>query len=232
MKEFVMQRKIIIEGTLTEISLNNLGSLETLDYDVDALNDEAEIEEFMQEVQTLVESGDVDILGDVCKYRVMPSEAFDYLACSDEQSEEQEISLESFKLCNKSLDEVEEFLDAANVGDIIYLRKEEGKGSYEFSLEVQNKEEKIRIDYFDCSESFDAYDVLRESYLDTLCDTLLPETIASQEQKAVVENSLFEPQIVFGEIYRVIDVDGIKTLDRVAIPAYYYKNETETIDEI
>jgi hypothetical protein len=228
MKEFVMQKKIIIEGTLTDISLSNLGSLESLDYDIDALDDEAEIEEFMEEVQTLVESGEVDALGDVCKYRVMPSEAFDYLACS----EEKEISLESFELYNKSLQEVRDFLESASVGDIIYLRKEEGKGSYELSLEVENQDEKMQIAYFDCSEDFDDYDVLRESYLDSLCDTLLPESIAAQEQNAVVENFLFEPQIVFGEIYRIIDVDGIKTLDRVAIPAYYYKNETETIDEV
>ena len=227
-----MQRKIVIEGNLTEIGLNNLGSLETLDYDIDALSDEAEIQEFMEEVATLVESGEVDAVGDVCKYKVIPSEAIDYLGCSDEDSEEKEISLDSFKLVNKSLADLSEFLETANVGDIIYLRKEEGNATVELSLEVENSDDMMNIEYFDCSEALDSYDVLRESYLDSICDTLLPETISANDQKAVLENYVFEPQIVFGELYRVIEVDGITTLDRIELPGYYYKNETETIDEL
>jgi len=227
-----MQRKIVIEGNLTEISLNNLGSLETLDYDIDALSDEAEIQEFMEEVATLIESGEADAIGDVCKYKVVPSEAIDYLACSEEDSEEKEISLDTFKLLNKSLAEVIEFLGNAKVGDIVYLRKEEGNGTIELSLEVESSDDAMTIEYFDCSEALDNYDVLRESYLDSICDTLLPETIATQNQKSVLENYVFEPQIVFGELYKVIEVDGITTLDRIELPGYYYKNETETIDEV
>ena len=227
-----MQRKIVIEGNLTEISLNNLGSLETLDYDIDALSDEAEIQEFMEEVATLVESGEVDALGDVCKYKVIPSEAIEYLGCSDEDSEEKEISLDNFKLLNKSLSDLTEFLESAKIGDIIYLRKEEGNATVELSLELENSDEAMTIEYFDCSEALDNYDVLRESYFDSICDTLLPETIATQTQRSVLENYLFEPQIVFGELYKVIEVDGVITLDRIELPGYYYKNETETIDEL
>jgi len=77
-----MQRKIVIEGTLTEISLNNLGAIQNLDYDIEGLSDEAEIAEFMQELETLVESGDVESVGNQCKYKVIPSEEIEYLACA------------------------------------------------------------------------------------------------------------------------------------------------------
>jgi hypothetical protein len=225
-----MQRKIVIEGTLTEISLNNLGAIQNLDYDIEGLSDEAEIAEFMQELETLVESGDVESVGNQCKYKVIPSEEIEYLACADEDAQEKEISLDRFTLVNKQLQEMQEFIEQSVVGDIIYLRKEQGKATYELSLEVESSDAKMQIEYFDCSESLDSYDILRESYFESVCDTLLPESISTKEQRCIVENYLFEPQMIFGEIYKVIEVDGVKTLDRVEIPGYYYKDETESVD--
>ena len=162
----------------------------------------------------------------------MNGEDIEYLAIADEDSDEKEISIDTFKLVNQTLDPIKNLLDRASVGDIIYLRKEQGKANITLSLDMQNDEESMKLSYFDCSADMDEYDLLRESYYDVVCDTFLPESLAVQENQASIENFVFEPQIVYGELFKlVVNEDGIKSLQKIAFPGYYFQDTQREIDE-
>jgi len=226
-----MERRVIIEGVISQVSISNVGELEEFDYNVDDLNESADIESFMQEIDAYAQSGELNATTDIKSYRVMNSEDVEYCAQSDE-GKEVEISLDDFKLKNQTLQPIKELLENARVGDIIYLRKEQGRGSYELSLELEDSSGEMSLGYFDCSESLDGYDLLRESYYDVVCDTILPASITAGDSKAVVENFLFEPQLIYGELYRVVTTEnGEKSLDRVALPGYYFQEASRSIEE-
>ena len=169
---------------------------------------------------------------DVCSYNVMNPEDVEYLAISDEESDEKEISMDSFKLVNKTMDEAKALLQRANVGNVIYLRKEQGKANISLSLEMQNNDETMNLSYFDCSTDMDEYDLLCESYYDVICDTFLPESLTTQENQESVENFVFEPEIVYGELYKIVEnEDGIKSLIKIEIPGYYFQDTQRDIDD-
>ena len=226
-----MEKKVIIEGNISIVSLSNVGMLENYNIDSEDINEEAEIKSIMEEIDAYAQSGELNVMTDVSTYKVMNSEDIEYLAVASEENEEQEVSIDSFKLVNKDMQEIGALLDRASIGDIIYLRKEQGKANITLSLEVENNET-MSLCYFDCSVDMDEYDLLRESYYDTICDTFLPETLATKENEAIVENFLFEPQIIYGELYKIVEnEDKIKSLQKVELPGYYFQDVQKGIDE-
>ena len=66
----------------------------------------------------------------------------------------------------------------------------------------------------------------------TVCDTFLPETLSVGENKSTIENLLFEPQIIYGELYKMVENDdGIKSLQKIEFPEYYFQDAQKGIDE-
>jgi hypothetical protein len=227
-----MERKIIIEGDISIVSLSNVGTLEEYNIDSEDINEESEIKSIMEEIDAYAQSGELDVMTDVQTYKVMNGEDIEYLALADEESEEKEISIDTFKLVNQTLAPVKNLLTRANVGDIIYLRKEQGKANITLSLEMQNSDETMSLSYFDCSADMDEYDLLRDSYYDVICDTFLPESLATQENKATTENFVFEPQIIYGELFKIVqNEDGVKSLQKIEFPGYYFQDTQREIDE-
>ena len=227
-----MERKIIIEGDISIVSLSKVVAFEEFDIDSEEINEESEIKSIMEEIDAYAQSGELDIMTDVCTYKVMNGEDIEYLALSDEESEEKEISMESFKLINQTFEQIKNLLTRACAGDIIYLRKEQGKVNIILSLEMKNRDETMSFSYFDCSTDMDEYDLLRDSYYDVICDTFLPESLATQENKATTENFVFEPQIIYGELYKVVEnEDGVKSLQKIEFPGYYFQDAQREIDE-
>ncbi|QOP42974.1 hypothetical protein FJR45_03005 [Sulfurimonas sediminis] len=227
-----MERKITIEGNISVVSLSNVGTFEEFNLENEEINEESEIKNIMEEIDAYAQSGELDAVTDVCTYKVMNDEDIEYLACADEESEEKEISMERFQLVNQTLKPIKNLLTKACKGDIIYLRKEQGKANIILSLEMNNSDEAMSFSYFDCSTDLDEYDLLRESYYDVVCDTFLPESLATQENKATVENFVFEPQIIYGELYKVIEnEEGLKSLQKIEFPGYYFQDAQRDIDE-
>jgi len=227
-----MERKITIEGDISKITLSNVGMLEEYDIDTDDINEESDIKSIMEEIDAYAQSGELDVMTDVCSYNVMNPEGVEYLAISDDEGDEKEISMDAFKLVNKTMDEAKVLLQRASVGNVIYLRKEQGKANISLSIEMQNSDETMNLSYFDCSTDRDEYDLLRESYYDVICDTFLPESVATQENEASAENFVFEPEIVYGELYKIIEnEDGIKSFTKIEIPGYYFQDTQRDIDE-
>ena len=226
-----MEKKVIIEGNISIVSLSNVGTLQEYNIDSEDINEESEIKSIMEEIDAYAQSGELNVMTDVCTYKVMNGEDIEYLAIADEEGDEKEVSMDSFKLVNKDMQEMRSLLERASVGDIIYLRKEEGKANMTLSLEIEENET-MSLCYFDCSVDMDEYDLLRESYYDTVCDTFLPETLSTKENQASVDNFLFEPQIVYGELYKIVTNEaGIKSLQKVEIPGYYFQDAQRGIDE-
>lgn len=223
-----MERKIIIEGDISKVTLSNVGTLEEYNIDTEDINEESEIKRIMEEVDAFAQSGELDIVTNVCSYNVMNAEDIEYLATNDGK----EISIDSFALLNKTMDELKDLIHRANFGDVIYLRREQGKANITLSIELQKSDEVMNFSYFDCSIGMDQYDLLRESYYDVICDTFLPLSLATQENQATVENFVFEPEIVYGEIYKIVeDEEGIKSLEKIEFPGYYFKDKQREIDE-
>jgi len=227
-----MERKVIIEGNVSIVNLSNVGTLQEYNIESEEMNEESEIKSIMEEIDAYAQSGELDVMTDVCTYKVMNAEDIEYLALADEQSDEKEVSIDTFKLIDQTVESMKNLLSRASVGDIIYLRKEQGKANITLSLEMQNSDEAMNFSYFDCSTDMDEYDLLRESYYDIVCDTFLPETLSVEENKSTVENFLFEPQIVYGELYKMVEIEkGIKSLQKIELPGYYFQDAQREIDE-
>jgi len=226
-----MDKKVIIEGKIADVTLSNLGLLEEYDIANEDINEETEIKSIMEEIDAYTQGEELDVMRDVCTYRVMNSEDIEYLALFDEESGEREVSVDTFKLVNKSMDEISGLLEYASVGDVIYLRKEAGKANITLALECEENDV-MSFCYFDCSVDMNEYDLLRESYYDTLCDTFLPETLSTKDKEAVIDNFLFEPQIIYGELYRIVlNGAGVKSFQKIELPRYYFQDTQKGIDE-
>ncbi len=227
-----MEKRVYIEGDLSVITLSNIGELDAFDFNIDDINEEADINEIMEQIDAFAESGELDLATDIKKFKVMNPEDISYLAI-EENDEEMEVSLDSFTLTNESMQPVTELLEFAEPGDLIYLRREVGKTNWEMSIEVEESNAALVFSYFDCAHDLDQYDLLAESYYDVLCDTILPESLSSAEKRAQIENFAIDPQLIYGELYKVIEDPETwdKSLERIEVPGYYFLDKTRSVDE-
>ena len=137
-------------------------------------------------------------------------------------------------MINRSVIEPLSPITEAEEGAIFYLRCESGEGFWDLSFETGDETAdpgKLSIGYFDCSESLDAYDLLRESYFDRLCDTVLPSELHYEGTEGVRERFDFKPGLIEGSLYRVVvDPDsGEKVLERLPCPPRIFLDESEEI---
>ncbi len=227
-----MERKIILDADTKVVTLSNIGKLEELDIEFEDINEGFDIAAAMEQIDAFAESGELDVKSDVLRYTLVNPEEIDSLVC-EEDGKQREASLEEFVLEYDTPQSIQDFIERTKEGDVVYLRKEIGKAHFEIAAQSEQEDAKITFGYFDCSGEYDFYDLLDESYLDEVCDSLLPKQVSVEEGEAVVEVFDFEPQIVSGSLYKVkTDIDsGIKMLERIEMPAYYFKGETP-LDEL
>ena len=227
-----MDRTIILDADTKVVTLSNVGKVEELDIAFEDINEDFDITAAMEQIDALAESGELDANSDILRYTLVNPEEIDSLVC-EEREEQREASLEEFILEHDTPQSIQDFIESTSEGDVIYFRKEIGKAHFEITAQSEKEDAKITFGYFDCSGEYDFYDLLDESYLDEVCDSLLPQQVSVEDGEAVVEVFDFEPQIVSGSLYKVkTDIDsGIKMLERIEMPAYYFKGEMP-IDEI
>jgi hypothetical protein len=228
-----METKVYLEGDLSVITLSNIGELDEFDFNIDDINEEADINEIFEQIDAFSESGELDLATDIKKFKVMAPEDISYLGIAETDEDEREVSLDTFTLKNGNFQPVKELLEFGEPGDLIYLRKEQGKSNWEFTLERENNETPMTFSYFDCAHDLDQYDLLAESYYDVLCDTFIPESLSAGESKAVVDNFDVDPQLVYGELYKVIEDPETwdKSLERIEVPGFYFLDKTRGVDE-
>jgi len=227
-----MERCIHMEGEATRLTLSNLGTLEGAELEPEDLNEAEDIREVMEQIEAYAQSGELDLGTQIQSYTVLPTDG----SVLEEEGEKEDtpLSLDRFVLENHPFNPVAELITHAREGDLIYLRREEGPGEWRLCYDPDELTGEYRLDYFDCARfDLDNYELLREGYFDYLCDTFIPESLRIGDLPATVEYALFEPRIVYGELYRIAEEeDGTKYLERVEIPGHYFLAEEVESDEL
>jgi len=221
--------QVILEGDVSILSISNIGNLEEFDFNIDDINEEADLNEIYEQIDSYYESSELDLATDNLKYKVINPEDINYLAIKDEN--EKEINLDDAILEHKSIDSISKFLDNANVGDLIYLRKEQGRASVEYSLEEIDR---LTFEYFDCLGELEQSDLLAQSYYDIICDSIDLDNIKSNNEQAQIDRFDFEPDLIYGEFYKVLydEENNQKRLEKIDVPGYYFLDSSVNSDEL
>jgi len=221
--------QVILEGNVSILSISNIGDLEEFDFSLDDINEESNLNEIYEQIDSYYESSELDLATDTLKYKVINPEDINYLAIKDEN--EQEINLDDTILEHKSIDSISKFLESANVGDLIYLRKEQGRASVEYSLEEIDR---LTFEYFDCLGELEQSDLLAQSYYDIICDSIDLDNIKSKDEQAQIDRFNFEPDLIYGEFYRVLfdEENNEKRLEKIDVPGYYFLDSSVNSDEL
>ena len=230
-----MTANVHIEGTAKRVGIYRIDDLaiegiESESYD---LQDREDLERYMETVDALVESGELELLENGRVVVSLDPEAIEEFTLSVDEGEEENLNLDALQLLNRSILEPLKAIEEAQVGAIFYLRDESGEGFWDLSFETEEavETEKLSLGYFDCSESLDTYDLLRESYFDVLCDTVIPSELRLGETVAVQERFDFKPGLIRGALYRVgVDAStGDPLLERLPCPPRIFLDESEEI---
>ena len=189
-------KNFYIEADVCQIILSNIGYLEEIDeidYNSDDLNELSDVEELMRQIDAYYESGELDAATDIVKKTVIDPEGIEYMSITVDE-DEKEITLDEVNLKPKVCNDVSTLLGSVNPGDILYLRRVEGKGYRNYTPEFENKEDPISANYYDCTQSgSDDYGLLREGYYEYLCDTILADSFACGENEGIIEHHDIKP---------------------------------------
>jgi hypothetical protein len=232
-----MAFKLHIEGEGRKIGFYRLNRLEMegLDIDIDEELEREDILELFENVNAYVESGELDVLGESQTLTTVDPEGISMTLDADNEAEV-ELSLDDVTLKNLSVDKRLELLENAKVGDIIFVRTEVGEAYWDFSGEGEAAfdAEKITLGYLDCTREHDEYDVLRESYVDYLCDLVLPSEAAYGDEKLELDEHVLRTQQVWGELFIVRQnlPDRRKEFEKVDLEGPVELNLIDPTDEL
>ncbi|NPA27768.1 MAG: hypothetical protein GXN91_01785 [Epsilonproteobacteria bacterium] len=207
---------LIVRGELDNLNFYNISTgLKSLNPD-----SEYKIEELYEVVQDLLESGELDSL-------VLPTEI--KLASLDNVEIEIDgeiIEERDFNLVNREFLELID-LSEDEEGDIYLFRHYKGEGEFSYEIDDDFDLKKISFDYIDCSLNFDQFDVLRESYLQTFCDSIIIDSLKYDGEELEFEDFIFEPQLVRDELYIVKEdkESGVKILEKLI----FFKSKSSSI---
>ena len=199
---------IVLKGEIDYLNFYNVSTgLKTLNP-----NSEYKLQEIYEVIQNLLESGELDAI-------ISPQEI--RLANLDEievQLDDNIVEEKNFKLLNKTIFNLID-LENAKEGDIYLFRHYNGEAQIDYETEQDISLDEIEFDYINCSEEFDQYDILRESYLETFCDSIVIDSAKYNGENLEIEDIVFDPQLVKDELYMVkIDIDtNIKVLEKLDI---------------
>ncbi len=221
--------QVVIEGDASLITLSNIGTLDEFDFNIDDINEEADLNQIYEDIDSFYESSELDLASENIKYRVINPEDINYLALIDK--EEKEVSLDDFTLIHKNIKKLSDFLDNTKIGDLIYLRKKQGKAVIEYSLEESGS---ISFEYFDCLDELEQDELLAKGYYDIICDSIDLDSLQINNKKADIDRFDFEPELIYGELYKVIynEESNQKILEKIDIPGYYFLDNSVSSDEI
>ncbi len=230
-----MNITIHLEAEAKRVGIYNLNQLELEGIDSEAydLGDQDDLARFMEMINSLVESQELELLEAGKVVVGINPEGIEHLGVSIDKEEEQEFSYDSMTLKNLPLTDPLGIIKRAQVGEIFYLRIEDGLGVWDLVCESEEDSfsyEKIEMGYYDCSEGFNSYDLITQSYYDSLCDTLMPAKCAYKDTPMQVDNFDYKPTLITGSLYRVIHdpESGVKTLERLQSPTQTFLDESDT----
>ncbi len=205
---------ISIKGAAKVVRLYNVTRMEVEGLDVEDydLESKEDVRELFERVTEFVETGEVEAFEPPLELQgVDPEECTIKVA-------EKTIYPDEITLKNQSIVDLLQEIQESEEGEVYYIQSLEGDGLWDIDAEEENIDPStLSIGYVDCSVLFDQYDILREGYLDVICDTILPPTIKAGDIAMEVEDFVFHPVQVYAQLYEVKSdpVTGVKILQKV-----------------
>ncbi|WP_456380818.1 hypothetical protein [Hydrogenimonas sp.] len=231
-----MAFKLHIEAEGRKIGFYKINRLEIegIEIDPDMEFDKENIQELYENINAVIESGELDELDEAQTITSFNPETATITLDADNQ-EEIEVAVDDLTLENVNVDKKLELLEKAKIGDVIFVRTEVGEAYWDIGGEGEASFdlEKVKLGYLDCSRSHNQYDILRESYFDFLCDLVLPEEAHYGDEKLEIDEHVLRTQQVWGELYIVRDniPDHRKEFERVDIGGPMLLDTTATPEE-
>jgi hypothetical protein len=208
-----MASPITIKGAAKIVKFYNLTRLEIegIDFDNYDLESKEDIRELFELVNDFVETGEADAIETPLEIQEVDAEECSIVV------DGKTYYVDELVLNNRDIVDVLSDIQEAEVGDIYYVRSLEGEGVWDIDHDIEDEIDisKLSVDYIDCSVFFDQYDVLREGYLDILCDTIIPENLSYEDATFELLDFYFDPVQVYGQLYKVVEEDGVKILHRI-----------------
>jgi hypothetical protein len=199
---------VTLQGKAKSLKLYNLSN--GIDLDSYEFNSQEDLDDIYNIVQELVESSEAENSNDVVTIKCMNFDDI-YFAINDK-----EVNIDELNLKNIIPKEILKEIKSANVGDLIALHTLEGEGRWDIEVDANEiKVSSLNINYIDCSEYFDESDLIREEYLDLICDTILPDTLRAKNRKSSIKDFYLDPTQSYIELYKVVKNDGLKILEKL-----------------
>ena len=205
---------VSVKGAAKVIRVYNVSRMEIEGLDLSEFDLESaeDVRELFDLVNDFVETGEVEAFEPPVELNgVDPDE------CTIE-IEGKRYTSDEVTLWNENIVELLSNIQEAKVGDLFYIRSLEGDGLWDIDSDAEHIEpSKLALGYVDCSVMFDQYDVLREGYLDIICDTILPEHIRYEDARFELKDFVFHPVQIYGQLYVVVKdpVEDVKFLQKV-----------------
>ena len=192
--------QILIRANLDNLNFYNLTTgLQTLNPD-----STYKIEELYEVVTNLVESGELDALVSPIELKMASLDGLEIEADSA-------IDITDIKLKNiDSLNLID--LSEDEEGELYLLRHYKGDAEISFDIDESFDISKFALGYIDCSQNYDQFDILRESYLESFCDSAVLDFVEYNDQKLEFDDFIFEPQLVKDELY-IVKRDNITNIN-------------------
>lgn len=196
---------ITIKGAAKIVKIYNVTRMEIEGLDIEDVDLESkeDVKELFERVNEFVESAEVDAFEPPLVIEgVDPDDCC--IKIDDTKCYSDEVTLKNYDITDLLAP-----IQNAQEGELFYIRSEEGDGLWDFESEGEIEDiASLSIGYLDCSIYFDQYDILREGYLDVICDTVLPRTISYNDMKIEFQELFFTPVQVYGQLY-VVKIDPI-----------------------
>jgi len=201
--------QLIIRGEIDNLSFYNITT------GVKSLNPDSnyKIEELYEVVSNLLESGELDAL-------LLPQE-LKLISVENLNIELNEEILDNSSLILKNSD-LNSLVDISiyEEGMVFLIRHYRGDGEYIFEdIEDDFDISSLGFEYIDCSQELDQYDILRESYLESFCDSIIADSIKYRDEPLEFDEFIFDPQLVKDELYIVKrdPINGLNFLEKLDI---------------
>lgn len=214
-----MALNLAIEAKARIFRLFDLSQLLNVsDFDISELdlNAHEDITRLYEHVTEFIETGEVGAYDDM----LFHLHGFDPETATITANEENELDIDALTLLNQPVGELIRDAEDLEVGRVLLATLDTGDARWDFAGDIESesiKAEKLALGYYDCSIEEDQYDVMGNALFSYLCDTFSTDQISYDARKLELEDFVFHPEQVFGQIFIVREVlgTGEKTLERI-----------------
>ena len=205
-----MAKIVTLRGNAKVVKFYNLSIIDEIDFENFDLGSQEDINNLLSVAEEIVEEGELDAITSPFELNVLR------LDDAELEIDEEPDNIEKITLKNKALEDVLEELQDAEIGDVFYLYSLEGEGTWDIEVDSEDiKPEQLEVEYIDCAAYFDQFDILREGYLELLCDTILPQSLRAKDIPTEPKDFYLDSTQEYGELYKVVESEGVKVLERI-----------------